>query len=36
MLSEVSQAQERQRLYVFSHTWKIEPKDKHKNKHDHI
>jgi hypothetical protein len=35
ILSEVSQAQ---RLHVFSHMWKTNPKDKHiyKNKHDHI
>jgi hypothetical protein len=28
----------RQRLHVFSHTWTIDPKDKHihKNKHDHM
>jgi hypothetical protein len=29
---------ERQRPHVFSHTWKIDPKDKHthRNKHGHI
>jgi hypothetical protein len=28
---------ERKRPHVFSHTWKVDPKDKHihKNKHDH-
>jgi hypothetical protein len=37
-LSEVSQVQKTQRPYVFSHMWKIDPKDKHsqENKHDHI
>jgi hypothetical protein len=37
MLSEVSQAQ-KDKVHVFSHMWKIDPKDKriHKNKHDHI
>jgi hypothetical protein len=37
MVSEVSQAQ-KERLHVFSHTWQIDPKDKHihKNKHDCI
>jgi hypothetical protein len=30
-------ASERQRPHVFSHMWKIDPKDKHihKNKYDH-
>jgi hypothetical protein len=29
---------ERQKLRIFSHTWKIDPKDKHihKHKHDYI
>jgi hypothetical protein len=38
MLNVVSQVSERQRLHVFSHLWKIDPKDNgiHKNKHDHI
>jgi hypothetical protein len=37
MLSEVSQAQKDKGRHVFSHTWKMDPKDKHihKNKHDH-
>jgi hypothetical protein len=37
MLSEVRHAQ-KDRGHVFSHMWKIHPKDKqiHKNKHDHI
>jgi hypothetical protein len=37
MLSEVSQAQIH-KGHVFSHMWKIDPKDKHlhKTKHDHI
>jgi peptidoglycan/xylan/chitin deacetylase (PgdA/CDA1 family) len=38
MLSEVSQAQKDKGHHVFSHTWKIDRKDKHthKTKHDHI
>jgi hypothetical protein len=37
VLSEVSQAQKDKGCHVFSHTWKIDPKNKpiHKNKHDH-
>jgi hypothetical protein len=37
MLNEVSHVQ-KNRSHVFSHMWKIDPKDKHihKNKHDHI
>jgi hypothetical protein len=27
---------ETQSLHVFSHTWKIHPKNKHPKKHDHI
>jgi hypothetical protein len=37
MLSEVSQVQ-KERMHVFSHMQKIDPKDKHihKNKYDHL
>jgi hypothetical protein len=37
MSSEVSQAR-KHKGHIFSHTWKIDPKDKHthKNKPDHI
>jgi hypothetical protein len=37
ILSEVSQTQ-KEKSHVFTHMWKIDPKDKHihKNKHDHI
>jgi hypothetical protein len=38
ILSKVSQVQKDKRLYVFSHMWKIDSKDKCicKCKHDHI
>jgi hypothetical protein len=37
ILSEINQAQ-KDKGHMFSHMWKIDPKDKHiqKNKHDHI
>jgi hypothetical protein len=36
ILSEVKPGSGTQRLHVFSHMWKIDPKDRnvHKNKHD--
>jgi hypothetical protein len=36
MLSEVSQAQKGIRPHDSSPMWKIDPNDKHKNKHDHV
>jgi hypothetical protein len=35
MLSEESQAQ-KDKCHIFSHIWKIDIKDIHKNNHDHI
>jgi hypothetical protein len=36
MLSEVKPGSERQSLLVFSHMWRMDPKDKHKNKNKYI
>jgi hypothetical protein len=38
IVSEVSQAQKDKICHIFSHMWKMDPKDKHihKNKHDHV
>jgi hypothetical protein len=37
MVSEVSQVQKHKGRHVFSHIWKMDPKDKHihKDRHDH-